>query len=148
MDARGLEAYLHEQIQLSRMMGVRVIESTSAGVILEAPLGPNANHRGTAFGGSVSTLATLAGWARVHTRLKNEGREGNTVIQHGTMHYDAPLTDRFRAVCGAMKDDEWERFVRTLDRRGRARIRLDVGVEAKGVRAARFRAAYVTLLEG
>ena len=144
MDASTLEAYLHDHIPLSRMMDVRVVETTPDRVVLEAPLAPNANHRGTAFGGSVSTLATLAGWARVHTRLQDEGRAGNTVIQHGSMHYDAPVASCFRAVCDRVDDTRWDRFVRTLGRRGRARIRLDVRVTVDDVQVARFRGAYVT----
>lgn len=146
MDARTLEAYLHQHIPLSRTMEVHVVETTPAGVTLEAPLGPNANHRGTAFGGSVSTLATLAAWACVHSRLMDEGRTGNTVIQHGSMHYDAPVDGPFRAVCDAVDDARWNRFVRTLERRGRARIRLEARVEVDGVQAARFRGAYVTFV--
>lgn len=144
MDAAALGAYLHEHIPISRAMAVTVVVSDARRVVLEVPLEPNSNHRGTAFGGSVSTLATLAGWATVHTRLAASGLVGNTVIQHGSIHYDAPITGSFRAICPAVETATWERFVRTVERRGRGRIRVDVTVEAGGVAAARFRCAYVT----
>ncbi len=35
-------------------------------VVLRAPLAPNANHKGTAFGGSLYSLAVLTGWAWAH----------------------------------------------------------------------------------
>src|SRR5690606_33240492 len=57
------EAFLHAKIPLARAMGVRVERCDSEGLVLTAPLEPNHNHLGTAFGGSLAALATLAGYA-------------------------------------------------------------------------------------
>jgi len=115
------------------------------GVRIEAPLGPNLNHRSTAFGGSVAALAILAGWALVHVRLADEGVEGRTVIHESSVRYDAPIEGAFTAVSGAPDPAAWARFRRTLERRGRARIRVGVRVESGGHEAARMEAAYVTI---
>ena len=56
----ALEAFLHEKIPLTRAMGLRVAESSAARLVLEAPLAANVNHLGTAFGGSLHALPTLA----------------------------------------------------------------------------------------
>jgi len=57
------ERFLHEQIPLTRAMGVRVRSWDGEKLWLSAPLEPNHNHLGTAFGGSLSALATLAGYS-------------------------------------------------------------------------------------
>ena len=60
MDARELEAYLHDRIPLSRAMAIAVVEAGPERVRLAAPLAPNINHRDTVFGGSAASLAMAA----------------------------------------------------------------------------------------
>jgi thioesterase domain-containing protein len=126
-------------------MGVRVLVAGVERVVLEAPLGPNRNHRSTAFGGSVAALATLAGWALVHLGLREDGLSAQTVIQSGDIRYDAPVHAEFRASCGPVPEREWDRFVRALTKRGRGRVRVQVTVESEDVAAASFQGAYVAL---
>lgn len=144
-EAEALQRYLYEQIPLSRAMGMEVVELGPDRVVLEAPLEPNTNHRSTAFGGSVSALATLAGWAMLHRRLRAESRSVQLVIQRGSMDYLLPVTTPFRAVCDEIDPHEWSRLVRALDRAGRGRARVDVRVEAAGATAGHFEGAYVAI---
>ncbi len=58
MTPSELQTYLHTHIPLSKAMEVEVVQATPDIIELRAPLAPNINHRGTAFGGSISTLAT------------------------------------------------------------------------------------------
>jgi thioesterase domain-containing protein len=140
-----LEAYLHEHIPLSAAMGVQVVECVGDRVALSAPLPPNRNHRDTAFGGSVVTLAILAGWARVHLGVARAGHSVHTVIQRSSVSYEAPIVSSFQAICEPIPESSWDRLIRSLDRRGRRRVHLDVRIEADGSVVARFRGAYVAL---
>ncbi len=141
-----MEAYLRDHIPLAAAMGVRVVAMASDEVILEAPLEPNLNHRDTAFGGSVAAVAILAGWTLVHRRLHEAGVSGRrTVIQASNVRYVAPVDTVFRATCKAPDPSAWARFLRTLERRGRARCRVSAEVTCRGVLAATFEGAYVAL---
>ncbi len=126
-------------------MGVRVLVAGVDRVVLEAPLEPNRNHRSTAFGGSVAAVATLAGWALVHLGLIGEGLSAQTVIQRGSIRYDAPVHAAFRASCGPVGERDWDRFIRALAKRGRGRVGVPVTVESEGDAAATFEGAYVAL---
>lgn len=126
-------------------MRVRVVEPGPERVVLEAPLEPNANHQSTAFGGSVSTLATLSGWALVHGRLREDGHTAQVVIQRSTIEYLFPVSTAFRAVCESVDEVDWRRLQRALERFGRARVRTPVRVEAGDRIVARFEGAYVAL---
>ena len=126
-------------------MGFRVLGASSAEVLLEAPLEPNINHRATAFGGSISALAILAGWAMVHFRLRDEGLEVRTVIRDGGVRYDEPVRGAFQARCPAPPADAWERFVQTLRRRGKGRIRLQVELSAGELSVGSYMGTYVAL---
>jgi thioesterase domain-containing protein len=127
-------------------MAVRALEFDGDRVVLAAPLAPNVNHRETAFGGSVATLAILAGWARVHFEVIGSGHTVHTVIQRSSVRYDAPVLSPFRAVCEPVPQEAWDRLMRGLDRHGKGRVRVDVRIEADEAVVARFEGTYVALL--
>ncbi|MGC4043921.1 MAG: YiiD C-terminal domain-containing protein [Armatimonas sp.] len=148
MDAAWLETYLHEHIPLSAAMQARVTTLEPAGVTLEAPLAPNINHRETVFGGSIASLATLAAWSLVHTRLRSEGLESRVVVMSSQIDYHAPATGAFLARCDAPNDSDWALFTRTLSRRGRARLTLTSTVSSEGVLAATLTGTFVAITPG
>jgi thioesterase domain-containing protein len=140
-----VEAYLREHIPLSAGMAIDVIEAGPQGVSIEAPLGPNVNHRSTAFGGSVAALAILTGWTLVHLRLRAEGLITHTVIQTSSVRYDAPIHRTFGAVTEPVEARAWERFTRAITRHGKGRVHVAVSVMAEGRAAATFNGAYVAI---
>jgi len=144
-DPGAVERYLHEHIPLSRAMGVTVKALSAQSLRLAAPLAPNRNHRGTAFGGSVASLAILAGWSWLLTRLAGRDPEPRLVIQEQTVDYLLPVGAAFEATCAAPTDAAWHRFLKALEARGRGRLSLGVDVESEGRLVARFRGAYVAV---
>jgi len=142
-----VEAYLHEHIPLSAAMEVSALEFDGDRVVLEAPFAPNVNHRETVFGGSVVTLAILAGWSRVQFGVTAAGHVVHTVIQRSSVRYDAPIISTFRAVCDPIPVAAWDRLLRSLERRGKGRVHVGVRIEADDAVVARFEGAYVALLD-
>ena len=143
--ADRLERYLHEHIPISRALGVRVLAADADVVRLGAPLGPNLNHRQTAFGGSLSAVAILAAWSWLYLRLGGPGFGGRIVIQNHSVEYLAPAEGDFVATCASPDAGAWGRFERALERRGRARVTLDVEVHVDRLLVARCRGRYVAL---
>lgn len=145
MDCRELEEYLYEQIPLSKKMGVQVLNAGWDGVKLTAPLRPNINHRDTVFGGSMSAVAILAGWALVHLRLRQEGIRGSIVIQRNTMNYERPISGDFTALSSVGESAEWQKFVKILKRKHRARIPVNVMLFSEGQKAGLLEGHFVAL---
>jgi thioesterase domain-containing protein len=145
MQATDLERYLHDHIPLSRALAVRVEHLGPELVRLSAPLAPNLNHRRTAFGGSVASLAILAGWSWLLARLADRSPVPRLVIQEETVEYLAPIDAAFEAICAAPAETAWRRFERALDERGRGRLGLAADVTSEGRIAARFRGLYVAI---
>ncbi|WP_300299765.1 YiiD C-terminal domain-containing protein [Ferrovibrio sp.] len=143
---RDLEAYLHTHIPLSAAMQVAVTSASADAVALSAPLAPNINHRSTAFGGSLSTLAILSAWALVNLRLKAEGLPSRLVIQSNHMDYDAPVTGSFTATATLADATAWPSFVKMLTRKGRARIVVQSVVRCGDVIGGRFEGEFVAFL--
>lgn len=145
MTAPELEAYLHRHIPLSAAMQVSVVSVTPEQVTLRAPLEPNINHRDTVFGGSAAALAILAAWSLIHTRLGDAGLPSRLVIQRNTMHYELPMHGEFTASSSITEVTGWDRFLRTLQRKGTARIPVSSILESCGRQSGRFAGEFVAL---
>jgi thioesterase domain-containing protein len=142
-----VERYLHAHIPLSAAMQVRVRAASFDRIELAAPLAPNINHRETAFGGSIASLATLSAWTLLNLRLQHSltGNGARLVIQRNTMSYDEPIHGEFSAQCILTDDRVWQRFLTTYERRGRARITLSAFVLHAERVAASFEGEFVAL---
>jgi len=114
-------------------------------VILTAPLPPNINHQETIFGGSASAVAILAAWSLLHVRLQHEGVSSRLVIQSNTMQYELPIAGSFTARSYLEPDADWPRFLRTLARKGRARIAVSSVLEYDGQQAGKLHGEFVAL---
>jgi thioesterase domain-containing protein len=120
----AVESYLHREIPLSAVMGVRVRLATAERVDLWLPLQPNINHERTVFGGSATAAATLAAWTLLHLRLVDARAGAQLVIQRSTMEHKEPIAGDFLASCAFSDTEAWRRFSRTLQRWGKARLRV------------------------
>jgi len=140
-----VEQYLHRNIPLSAAMGIRVRLAMPGRVELWAPLAPNINHQSTLFGGSAAAVATLSAWTLVHVGLHHARVEASTVIQRNSMSYEEPIHGDFTAVCALEEDSSWPRFLKTIERRGRARITLNAHLLFEGRQAASFEGDFVAL---
>lgn len=140
--AATLERTLHDEIPLSQAMGVRVIAYDGASLKLTAPLAPNINHKSTAFGGSLYSLAVLCGWGMVHLKLAEAALHKHIVIQESNIRYIRPVDQDMQAECN-LDDETLNKFLRTLDRHDRARLSLDVVIHNQGQPAVEFSGRYV-----
>ncbi|RQO37467.1 thioesterase [Herminiimonas sp. KBW02] len=145
MDQGILRQYLYDHIPLSQAMQVEVLSAQPDGVLLTAPLPPNINHQETIFGGSASAVAILAAWSLLHVRLQHEGISSRLLIQSNTMQYELPIAGSFTARSCLAPDADWPRFVRTLARKGRARIAVSSVLEFQGQQAGKLHGEFVAL---
>lgn len=147
MTAQGLEAFLHEKIPLTKAMGLHVAESNAKRLVLEAPLAANVNHLGTAFGGSLHALPTLACYAALWTLLREAGLDGHVVIKRSAASYRQPVQARLRAVCVRPAPATVAEFIADLRRHKKARMELTAIVEGAGGKpAVEFSGSFVALV--
>lgn len=141
MSGDELEAYLHSNIPLTAAMAIQV-RALEPELVLCAPLAPNLNHQCNAFGGSIATVAITAGWSWLRLRL---GAEHDIVIKSCEIEYVSPVREGFEAICKGSSEGEFGRFMKRLDRKGRARISLKVEVHSAGLLRAKMVGEYVAL---
>jgi thioesterase domain-containing protein len=139
-----LEQLLHQDIPLTRAMGLGVLGWRSGELSLSLPLAANYNHKSSMFGGSLYCGAVLAGWGWLHLSLREAGvTDGHIVIQQGQIDYAEPVLGDAVAVCAAPPQAEWDRFLAFYRRRGMARLKLHSRILAGEVEAVRFSGQYV-----
>jgi thioesterase domain-containing protein len=143
MQPREIEQYLHDKIPLSAAMKIRVVEWTNDYLILEAPLAPNRNHLGTAFGGSLNAIATLTGYGAVWLAL--DVPDAHVVIRDSTIAFLRPVRGDIRAVCPLPDQAALEPFRSDFHRKGKARLSLQVFIDHEGERAVEFSGTFVAV---
>ena len=125
-------------------MGVTVISANESEVILKAPLARNTNHKLTAFGGSIHSLAVLSCWALITETVIQAGFEPEyIVIQNGEMGYESPVNGDFIARSSWDSNTSKEKFFETLRRKRLARATLHSQIEVDGIVCARLTARFV-----
>jgi thioesterase domain-containing protein len=142
-DLAATERFFHEQIPLTKAMGVRVEAHDGKQLVLTAPLEANHNHLGTAFGGSLAALATLAGYGLLWLELGN--RDAHIVIRRSELDYRHPVTGPLWAICRKPSEAELAAFRTTFAKAGKARVRLAVTVEEAGRVCVTFTGTFVAI---
>ncbi|HTV98172.1 MAG TPA: YiiD C-terminal domain-containing protein [Steroidobacteraceae bacterium] len=135
-----------DEFPLAKHIGIEVDCADDAGVVLRAPFGPNANFKGTAFGGSLFCVAVLAGWAWTTRYLAARHIAADALIQESSIRYLAPVQGELCARLEAPPLEQVDRFRRTLRRAGRGRIRLQVLVRDGSTLATRFDGVFVAMI--
>lgn len=145
MKPSELEDYLHTHIPLTRAMQVVVLSIEPQQLILQAPLAPNINPHHTVFGGSVATMATLAAWGLLHTRLAEEGLANSLVVRRSALDYDKPIAGTFQAIASLEAPEQWEQAVQKFKQCGKAKIAVLSVLKYQQQITGRFRGEFVAL---
>ena len=147
-----LERLIVEEMPITEHLEFSLATDEQGRLRASAPLQPNANHMGSAFGGSLSMLATLTGWAMTHQvvqdAMEDMRRRVEVIIQESDIEYMRPIYENISVICERPDEDALERFQNMLDRWGRARIDLKCKIDAAGERAVTFIGRYVALAKG
>lgn len=154
---RTTEEYLHAQIPITRAMGVSLesYDATTGRLVLAAPLDVNHNHLGTAFGGSLSALCTLAGYALLWLELARQNgdetdqspvTQAHVVVKESTISYRRPVKDAMiRVVCERPDADVMRTFHHQFAQKGKARVVLSCSVIEDAQICVEFTGTYVAI---
>jgi len=143
-DAERLIDFLREKIPQALAMDLRLGKANEYMLSLAAPLTPNINDKGCAFGGSLSSVMTLSGWALVELALRQRGEDCDVFVAESSVRYLAPVWRDFHSEAQLSPEAHWDTFFTTLEARGRARISVSCMVPGEdGAPAATLNARFV-----
>lgn len=102
-----LQNKLHNEIPLTKFMNIKIENYDESKLITIAPLDVNINDKGTAFGGSLSTLTTISAWSLCWLISKElEFNSNNIVIIKNETSFKKPVTKNL--VCHTKKPSKEE----------------------------------------
>jgi thioesterase domain-containing protein len=136
--AQYLQRRLDADITLAKHIGIIVEEASDSALVLRAPLERNANHLGSAFGGSLYSLAVLSGWAWLTRNLAARELKADVVIQESNIQFLAPIRGEIRASIKIPAQPQVDKFHKMLARSGRGRLKLRVEMRNDAILACVF----------
>lgn len=145
MTQAELEAYIHENLPITKAMDVHVAELDERLIRLRAPLAPNINHKRTVFGGSINSLAIVCAWSVAYVILQRARHAGEIVIRRSETKFLKPANGEFEAACRFPDADEVGTFLHKLKRRNLAGMLLKTTVRSQEQVCAEFEGEFVAV---
>ena len=145
IDLNETIAYIHEQIPITAHMKTAITSYSGDALSIAAPLDANINHCSSAFGGSLSAVAILSGWALLHIKLKELQIETRLVIQKSAFEFLLPVTDAFTAISRMPSEGDYHRFLKIFNKKGMARIAIHSDVLCDNKLCGTHEGIYVAL---
>lgn len=134
--------YLNRYVPLFQAMQARLERCDEAGLSMIAPLAPNINDKGIAFGGAMAALAALTGWALTRTTLNEQGESAEIVITDSAQKFLRPVRGDIVTECQRPGAAAVEQFIQSYRQRGKARWTVEVTIRADGEPAMLFTGQY------
>lgn len=140
-----LAATMQLQVGLAAVAGQSM---AAAGICITAPLAPNINDKGSAFGGAGASLMTLAGWGWLWLANRQMGLRRDIVIASSQIQYHLPVYESLHIICSGPTEESWMKYLQSLRKRDRARLELRCELRlADAGLAASMQGHYATLKE-
>jgi len=140
-----LEEFFHTRIPVTREMGIQVVAYDGDSLTLGAPLAPNVNDKGTAFGGSLYSVLVLAGWGLLHLKLREKGISADVMIHECDVTYSLPVRGDWEALGRLADAGGYDGFLAGFRERGRGKVQVEVRVMAGHRTAVRFSGSYAVI---
>jgi len=149
IDIKRFESDCRLDIPLLDAMQLSFVTYEHLSLTMEAPLAPNINNKGTAFGGSIASICLFGGWA-VATLAFVDHDIHNTeiVVFRNEMTFERPARGLL-SVNAHIKPDDFEACLARLKAGDPSRIRLDIHVDLfhDDERCATMKGLYVVWLK-
>lgn len=128
-------------------MRIRAVGLDADSLWLHAPLQANVNDKSCAFGGSLASIMTLAGWGWLMLAADRAGLASEVYVADSSIRYLAPLFEDLRGHAWLRPDQDWPAIVRTLGERRRASATMMAEVRSEsGTVAATLEARFAIKL--
>ena len=149
IDLAEFEAECRREIPLLTAMELSFVSFENLTLTMEAPLAPNINNKGTAFGGSIASICLFGGWA-VSTLAFMDNAIYNTeiVVYKNEMTFERPARGHL-VVKAWMKPEDFAACLERLKTGDPGRLRLDIHVDLfhDDERCATMQGLYVVWLK-
>ncbi|NCF16168.1 MAG: hypothetical protein GWP62_12710 [Gammaproteobacteria bacterium] len=129
IDLKTFEAECRADIPLLTAMQLSFISYDKLTLTMEAPLAPNINNKGTAFGGSIASICLFGGWAVATLAfIDNDIHNTEIVVYKNEMTFERPARGHL-TIKARIESEELQPCLARLLANDRKRIRLNIHVD-------------------
>lgn len=144
---KELEEKLHNEIPLTKLMNIKIKTYNKKELITTAPLDININDKGTAFGGSLSTMTIISSWSLCWLISKELGFDSkNIVVIKNENSYRKPVTKDIVCFTQKPSKDEIEILKEKLQAKKSASIKINSTIIENNEICVEFQGYYVIKL--
>jgi thioesterase domain-containing protein len=142
-----LQNKLHNEIPLTKFMDIKIKEYSEKELITTAPLSININDKGTAFGGSLSTMTIISSWSLCWLISKELGFDSsNIVVIKNENSYKKPITKDIFCYTQKPSKEEIQRLKEKLETKKSASIKIYSSIIEDNQVCVEFQGYYVIKL--
>jgi thioesterase domain-containing protein len=142
-----LQEKLHNEIPLTKMMNIKIQDYNANELITSAPLDINVNDKGTAFGGSLSTMTIISAWSLCWLIAKELGFDSkNIVVIKSENSYKSPVTKDIICYTQKPSKEEIEVLKQKLETKKSASIKINSSIIEDDKICVEFQGYYVIKL--
>lgn len=142
---KQLEQFFRDNIPLAHATGARVANYDAQQLAVHAPLAPNSNHHGTAFGGSLYVVALTAGWGLAKLILQETNTNAALFVRNAQADYLRPVTGELQAVAQRPPAQTAAAFITAVEQQGRGQLEIDISIDYAGSRAFELQARFTAI---
>lgn len=141
---KKLENKLHNEIPLTKLMDIKINTYNDKELITTAPLKININDKGTAFGGSLSTMTIISSWSMcwlISQELNIDSK--NIVVIKNENSYRKPVTKDILCYTQKPSPKEIENVAQKIKEKGSASLKIKSSIIEDNEVCVDFEGIYV-----
>ena len=127
-------------------MGLDIGGAEAGALRLRAPLSAHVNDKGCAFGGSMASLLTLAGWGLIELGLRAEGFDCDIYVGDSQLRYREPVWGELRGIARFAEAGALARVVAAVREQGKGRADVVCEIAGEHGAAATLTARFIAKL--
>lgn len=135
---------LKSQVAMVNHMGIDLVSWDGSTVVTEAPLEPNLNTHGTAFGGSLYCVGVMTGWSAVHLTLLDAGFDPSVWVVKAEVAYKTPVRGVLRGQA-TVNEATRAHLIHGMESKGRVKATIDVVINEGDAEGMTLQAVFAAM---
>jgi thioesterase domain-containing protein len=125
MNKYELQNYIIENIPIVKEMGFIIEDIGDNQVIVSGEYKKHINHTNSVFGGSISSVMTLAGWGRVRILIEDIDKNSIILIKSNRTDFIKPVIEDYIVITESLPEKDIEKFKKIYNKFGKGRIMVN-----------------------
>lgn len=145
MSQNEIQKIIEAQIPITKSTGIQFISFQESTCFCKAPLQPNHNHKGTAFGGSLYNTCITASYGLIFNLQRiNQITQVDLVVASANISYLRPVDQDFQ-IKSTLDPIKWNQMTLKLNKQGFGKIDVEafVFITDESVRLCEFKGTFV-----